>query len=62
MLSLLKYLAYLSKNKDQLLEVIEKYGPENYIVSYLVKWIDEILFKFKLDRIRENSKFVLHSH
>jgi hypothetical protein len=44
------------------LEVIEKYGPENYIVSYLVKWIDEILFKFKLDRIRENSKFVLHSH
>jgi hypothetical protein len=37
MLSLLKYLAYLSKNKDQLLEVIEKYGPENYIVSYLVK-------------------------
>jgi hypothetical protein len=61
MLSLLKYLAYLSKNKDQLLEVIEKYGLENYIVSYLVERIDEILFKFKLDKIRENSKFVLHS-
>jgi hypothetical protein len=61
MLSLLKYLAYLSKNKDQLLEAIEKYGLENYIVSYLVERIDEILFKFKLDKIRENSKFVLHS-
>lgn len=61
MLSLLKYLAYLSNNKDQLFECIQKYGPQNYIVSYFVKRINEILFEFKLDSIRENSKFVLDS-